>query len=229
MSTPLEAMRTAVRKLAPMEISYAFLGGAIVPLLLDNPRLTEFRPTKDVDAIVQIVTTADYYQLEDCLTKAGFLNLSATGGPVCRWQVEDCIIDLLPTKTEVLGLTARWFPEALETAVLHDLGEGVSAWVITVPYFLATKLDAFRDRGSGDYYASHDLEDIITVIDGNAGIAEEVASTSFAVRSYIAETTAALLADDAFQDALPGHFPSDPAAATRRRIVLNRMMALSQL
>jgi hypothetical protein len=38
--------------------------------------------------------------------------------------------------------------------------------VITAPFFLATKLDAFHGRGKGDHFASRDLEDALSVIDG---------------------------------------------------------------
>ncbi len=38
--------------------------------------------------------------------------------------------------------------------------------VVAAPYFCATKLETFRDRGKGDYLASHDLEDPITVVEG---------------------------------------------------------------
>ena len=36
---------------------------------------------------------------------------------------------------------------------------------------------AFSDRGDGDYYDSHDLEDFITVIDGRDNIVAEVSHT----------------------------------------------------
>jgi hypothetical protein len=32
--------------------------------------------------------------------------------------------------------------------------------------FVATKFEAFHGRGNNDHLASHDLEDIITVVDG---------------------------------------------------------------
>ena len=222
-------MRTVARRLAPVRVPYAFLGGAIVPLLLDNPRLIEFRPTKDVDALVQILTKGAYYKLEEKLTQAGFCSLAAESGPICRWQVNECVVDLMPTTTDVLGLSARWFPEALERAILRDLGDGVAALVVTVAAFLATKLDAFQDRGDDDYYASHDLEDVIVVIDGCSRVAEEVAAASDPMRRYIADSMVAFLSNERFRDALPGHFPNDAVAAGRRRIVLNRMAVLSRL
>ena len=46
MPTPLESMRIVARRLEPLNIPFAFLGGAAVCLLVDHPELTEFRPTK---------------------------------------------------------------------------------------------------------------------------------------------------------------------------------------
>lgn len=41
------------------------------------------------------------------------------------------------------------------------------------PYFCATKLEAFGGRGKNDYLASHDLEDLITVVDGRPELLED--------------------------------------------------------
>ena len=41
---------------------------------------------------------------------------------------------------------------------------------------LCTKLVAFADRGHNDYYGSHDLEDIITLVDGRDSILAECQS-----------------------------------------------------
>jgi hypothetical protein len=56
----------------------------------------------------------------------------------------------------------------------------------TPVYFLATKLEAFLGRGNEDYSGSHDLEDLIAVIDGRTEIVNEVRSASSEVRSFIA-------------------------------------------
>jgi hypothetical protein len=37
--------------------------------------------------------------------------------------------------------------------------------LITAPAFLGTKFEAYSDRGAGDMLASHDLEDIINVLE----------------------------------------------------------------
>ena len=83
--------------------------------------------------------------------------------------------------------------------------------VVTAPYFVATKLEAFSGRGRGDYAGSHDLEDLLTVIDGRAAIVQEIANVA-SLRSYIAEQFLALLKTPAFLDALPGHLLLDPSS-----------------
>ena len=56
--------------------------------------------------------------------------------------------------------------------------------MITAPYFLATKFEAFHGRGNSDYRMSHDLEDIVTVIDGRPELASEVEKTDHAVAGF---------------------------------------------
>ena len=45
---------------------------------------------------------------------------------------------------------------------------------ITPLYFVATKLEAFAGRGRGDYQASHDLEDVLSVLAGLDSLRAEV-------------------------------------------------------
>ena len=47
--------------------------------------------------------------------------------------------------------------------------------VITAPFFLGTKMEAFRGRGNMDFHASHDLEDFVAVIEGRETLLQEIA------------------------------------------------------
>ena len=58
----------------------------------------------------------------------------------------------------------------MEAAATHPLLRDLEIRVVTAPYFIATKIEAFRGRGRGDFLASHDLEDLIFVIDGRSSI-----------------------------------------------------------
>jgi hypothetical protein len=54
----------------------------------------------------------------------------------------------------------------MQAAAVVTISENMKVRAITAPYFLGTKLEAFHGRGHLDYFASHDLEDLIAVVDG---------------------------------------------------------------
>jgi hypothetical protein len=65
------------------------------------------------------------------------------------------------------------------------LPSGTIIKLITAPAFLGTKFEAYSDRGAGDMLASHDLEDIINVLDGRPGLLEEVENAPAELRAYL--------------------------------------------
>jgi hypothetical protein len=229
MPAPLEEMRIVAERLRPLDVPFAFIGGAVMCLLVDHPELTEFRRTKDVDVIVAVVTYAEYAALEERLRHAGFRHDTSEGAPMCRWLVDGCRVDVMPQAPANLGMNTRWFPEVLQLASDTDLGEGCFAKVVTPPLFLATKLDAFNDRGKGDYYASHDLEDIVTLVDGRAAIIQEVAAITVGIRRFVASEFAKILRHPDFPETLPGHMPAMLGASQRIPILLQRFEAISAL
>ena len=98
--------------------------------------------------------------------------------------------------------------------------------MVTAPYFFATKLAAFESRGGGDYLASHDLEDVIAVLDGRPEITEEIAGADQVLRNHLAQRFAELLRDPDFESALPGHLPGDTASQARVPLILARISAI---
>jgi|SRR5947209_3912784 len=229
MPTPLESMRIVAQRLQPLDVSFAFLGGAAVCLLVDHPEVTEFRPTKDVDIIVQASTYGEFSALEQRLRASGFQHDTSEGAPICRWIVEGCRLDIMPIDSRPLGMNSRWFPEALRLSTAASLGEGCTAKVVAPALFLATKLDAFKDRARGDYYASHDLEDIITVVDGRASIADDVASGPSRVRAFVAASFADMLGHPDFLDAFPGHLSGISGSRQRAPLVMARFRTIAAL
>jgi hypothetical protein len=101
--------------------------------------------------------------------------------------------------------------------------------MITAPYFLATKLEAFSDGRRGDIFASHDIEDIVAVIDGRMTIVDEVLSAPSSVADYLRDAFRRLFADRDFADAVAGHLPGDSASQARLPLVLARVRAIAQL
>jgi len=132
----------------------------------------------------------------------------------------------MPVAERVLGFSNRWYPTAIDTAeTFHIAGHDVR--VVTPSLFIATKLEAFHGRGGHDVFASHDLEDIIAVVDGRPEIVSDVTAASTDVRGYIGTEIQALLDDPDFIEALGGFLLPDAASQRRRSLLQRRLAALS--
>lgn len=202
-----------------------FVGGCAVDLLITDPAGPMARPTRDVDAIVATTTRAQYYGVADRLRGRGFAEDSG-GEVICRWHHAETglQLDLMPTDPTVLGFSNPWYGHAMASGQPHTLEPGTSIRLISAPAFIATKLAAFRDRGRSDWLASHDLEDILVVVDGRDSLVEELALADEAVRDYVAQQLTELLAEPGFVDSLPGLIEED----SRDGIVLGRLEELAR-
>lgn len=229
MRTSLEELRLVATRLRPLNVQFAFIGGAVLILLVDDPGLSQVRHTKDVDVVVAILSYKKYAVLEERLRQAGFQHDTSEGAPICRWIVDGCVVDIMPADSSVFGMNAKWLPDVLSCSEEHDLGEGCTARVVSPAVFVATKLSAFRDRGKGDYLLSRDLEDIVTVVDGRATIIEDVKAAPITVRDFIASELLTMVKDPDFQDALPGHLPGLHGSLKRLPLVKQRFKTLAGL
>jgi len=166
-------------------------------------------------------------RIEQELSRRGFR--PDPDGPVCRWRCEGLLLDVMPADRSVLGFGNRWFGEAVRTAAERTLSSGAAIRLIRAPEFLATKLEAFGDRGrSGrDIHGSHDLEDVIGVVDGRASITEEARAASEALRRYLAREVHELLSTPGFEDAVVGHLPQDAASRARAPAVVRRLREIA--
>ncbi|HOX07539.1 MAG TPA: hypothetical protein PK280_14150 [Planctomycetota bacterium] len=224
----LDLLVRAARALGPLRDRVAFLGGATTVLLLTDPAAPAVRSTLDVDVIADVSGRTQYYQLEEELRSLGFRQEPRAGEPICRWHLDDLVLDVIPTAPEILGFSNRWYAEALRSATRRTVGAGLEIRLVTAPHFLATKLEALQGRGAGDFLASHDLEDIVTLVDGREELAAELCGASAALRAYVRETLGALLGNSRFVEALPGHLPPDEASQRRGPLVLARLRAMAQ-
>ncbi len=89
------------------------------------------------------------------------------------------------------------------------LAGGKSIRVITAPFFLGTTMEAFRGRGKLDFQASHDLEDLVAVVEGRETLLQEIAASTLSLRRILADAAKILLAESRFLDVLPGFVLAD--------------------
>jgi len=219
----IELINTVAKRLGPLRDRVVFLGGAATGLLITDTAAPDVRPTLDVDVIVEISSRIDYYKLEESLRSLGFKPDQEEGAPICRWVIERIKVDVMPTDEKILGFSNRWYKPAIKDAREIELQGGMKINMVTAPYFLATKIEAFYGRGNGDYVASHDMEDIIALLDGRPEVIDEIMSSPSELRNYLAETFQAFLKNYKFLESLPGHLPPDPASQGRVPIVRARL------
>lgn len=222
----LDILMLAVEKLGELCDEMVFLGGSATGLLITDSAAPPVRETKDIDVIVEVTTKAEYYKLTEKLRELGFKEDQSDGAPLCRWMMEGVILDVMPTDSKILGFSNIWYPIAMKEAIGFDLPNGKEIKIVTAPYFLATKLEAFDGRGNGDYLLSHDLEDLISVVDGRPEIIEEVRQSKEDVKSYLSEKFNVLLGDLRFVEALPGKVPGDESNQSRIPIIMERLILL---
>jgi predicted nucleotidyltransferase len=206
-----------------------FVGGCATGLFITDPAMPEVRATQDVDVIVEVASRRQYYSLEEELRAREFKQDMGEGAPLCRWLVDGIKVDVMPTQEDILGFSNYWYLPAIKHAENIDLEKRLTIQLVSPPYFLATKIEAFKGRGGGDYMASHDIEDIITVLDGRPEIISEIRSSSEELQTFLAGTFRRLLTQEGFRDALPGHLPPDRASQARLPRLIKRLEDISEI
>jgi predicted nucleotidyltransferase len=222
----LIAAADALRTLLP---ELVFVGGCLTGLLITDEAAGEPRGTIDVDAIAEITSYAQYAEFGDRLRSLGFSEDTREGAPVCRWVRGAMIVDVMPLDQEILGFSNRWYKAAMGASVTKNLRDDLAIRMVTAPYFVTTKLEAFKGRGRGDFLGSHDLEDVVSVVDGRETLSAEVRAAGAELSEYVRREIANLLANPSFIDALPGFLLPDSASQSRVGIVLARMQNLASI
>jgi predicted nucleotidyltransferase len=226
----LAMVRHVAERLGELRDSVVFVGGAVMDLLITDPAAPPARPTKDVDVIVEVVSLREYHKLGGRLRSLGFQEDSQTeGAPLCRWVIDGIKVDTMPVRGQVLGFSSEYYSAAVETAASREIAEGITIRLISAPCFLATKLEAFKDRGHDDFMGSPDMEDVIAVLDGRPEVIDEIRDSPLPVRDFLVRAFAALLKDDRFLDSLSGHLESVGENPERVSIFLERVRAIASL
>ncbi len=178
-------IRAVARALAGLSGKSVFVGGATISLYPDKP-IGDVRPTDDVDVIMEILNYAERAALEEKLRSHGFSH-DVESGIVCRYRIQGIVVDILPTNDASIGFSNLWYPQGFEKAMLYDIDEWNKIYILTAPYFIATKLEAHKSRGEGDGRTSQDFEDIIFILENRSSIWKEMSEADEALRKYLKE------------------------------------------
>lgn len=225
----LDKIELIAHALGPLREKLLFVGGCAVDLLITDKAAAPARITYDVDLVAEVAGLVAYHELEKEFSALGFKRDIAMDGPICRWLYRELEIDLMPTDSKILGFANRWYPLALETAQRVELPSGKSINLISAPLFLATKFEAFADRGRSDWLGSHDLEDIINVLDGRPEIVDEIKASKSDVRDALISQFKLLIDTPAFNSALPGLIFPDEYLEVRLGMLEQRIKTIADI
>jgi predicted nucleotidyltransferase len=229
MSLRGEAHRAAIRSVLDAfgqdSLPFVFVGGCTLGLYARSTG-APLRATKDVDCISTLSPwVLQEKKLADMCSRGV---LSPDAEMQCRYRIRgtDIDVDVLSPEGFNVGGVNPWFARAAEAARPFDVGAARTVMAVTPPYFLATKLVAFEDRGP-DAQSSKDVEDIVTLaVEVDALVAQIDAE---GMRADIAELwTRALkkygLANDDVPDLVEWHL--DSREAEHRVRVVDALTAL---
>jgi len=198
--------------LGDLQDKVVFVGGATVSLYADRQAI-EVRPTMDVDILVEVGTLLDFSIVEEQLRQKGFKN-DTTASFMSRYLLDDIIIDIMPTYPEILGFANKWYDGGLATATEYKIDEQCTVKIFTAPYFIASKLEAFKNRGNNDGRLSDDFEDIIFVLENRRTIWTEMNETDDVLRNYLKAFFAELAIHPDIEEWIASHssFRSSPGS-----------------
>lgn len=201
-----------------------FVGGAATTLyLLDEATKSEssVRPTDDVDCVIEVASRTEYAKLEKKIRSLGFKHFTSTGAPLCRWTYSGVIVDIMPTDPKILGFSNKWYKSGMDKSILFTLPSTLNIRIFTVPYFLASKLEAFKGRGKGDFLLSRDFEDIITLIDSRTDIRADLFNAPVDIKTYFRSEFQTLERSEDFLQGISAHLPPERKNAEGSRRILD--------
>jgi hypothetical protein len=222
-----DLLEVAARALGPMCDRVVFLGGATISLWLTDPAARPPRVTVDVDVVAEVVTLGSYERFQQDLRDRGFAEDSESG-VICRWNHGDTglILDAVPLESLLAGFEGKWHRPGVANAERRELPSGVAIRAVPPPFLLATKLQAFADRGGDDCLASRDFEDIVLLVDGRSELVGELRDGPSEV-AYVSEELSRVLALSTSEYGIEGALPGPGAAERAATVTLPRLRALA--
>lgn len=172
-----ERIRQISKALEELNADVVFVGGAVVQLYSSDDAALNPMTTYDVDCVVDITTYRQYRSFEKKLYAKHFTNDLSEGAPICRYLFNGEKVDFMPKIDTGIGQSNRWYVKGLEYRQAYQLDSSTTIFLMPVPYYLASKLEALHSRGGSDFRGEKDFEDIVFVLNTCSYLIDEVRAT----------------------------------------------------
>lgn len=227
MNKNIQMIEIAVQGLKHLADQVVFTGGATVSLYIDDTGAPEPRPTYDVDCVIEVTGLSNFYEFEKSLNELGFTPPEEKDAPICRWVFNKIKVDFIPTDGNILGFSNEWHKKGVLEAIDYKTSENLSIKIFPTPIFIASKIEAFKHRGQQDYRTSHDIEDVITVLNGCSKILDEITISDSSTRNYLKSEFGKLLSQPYPSEIIYSHLPAnDKGRVDYIENIINKILML---
>jgi predicted nucleotidyltransferase len=188
-----------------------FVGGATISLYLEHLG-PEVRPTNDIDVVIELWNYTSFAALEKKLRSIGFVH-DRDAKITCRYIYQGITVDIMPTDEKILGFSNKWYPDGYKNAVDYQIDDQHWVKIFSPPYFLATKFEAFINRGKNDGRTSEDFEDIVFILEHRRSVWQEMEESDSVIKDYLRNTFNQLLLNKNFEEWIDSNieFTSPPS------------------
>lgn len=198
-----------------------FVGGAVISLYTNDPAADEIRPTQDVDMTLNIINLSHWEKVQRQLGQLGF-HPDPFGHAICSYKYKDIPVDIMSIEDGPLGPTNRWYKIGFENLWTTTV-KNQEIRLLSPACYLASKFEAFNNRGT-DLRTSHDMEDIIYVLDNRTNIVEEIKKDDNRISSFIKEQLQKIIGQGLLEEALVAHI--HPIMLTERLPIVKEKISL---
>lgn len=219
----LAVVESVALALEELKNEVVFVGGAVVSIYVTDEGADQPRPTKDIDITVQVSSYSQMENLREKLASKGIFP-SPESTVMYRYKYDDIQIDFIPWDATPLGPTNSWLKPGFDHAESVTVGK-TEIKVLTVPYFLASKWEAYRSRGS-DPRTSHDFEDIIYVLDNNLNVVDSIQSADEGVKRELCKMANGILSMASMEECIECHI-NPYTAEERKNIVVDKVKMIA--
>lgn len=188
--------------LQDLKSQMVFVGGAVVSLYTDDPAADEIRPTKDIDMTLNVINFGHWNQTQEKLAELGFYP-DPFGQAICSYKYKNIPVDIMAAADGPLGPSNSWYKVGFQNLWTAKAKDQVIK-ILSAPCYLATKFEAFQNRGK-DYRTSHDIEDIIYIIDNRTTIVQETLQCEGIIHDFIKEQFTEIIEKGMLDEVLVAH------------------------
>jgi predicted nucleotidyltransferase len=220
-------IRRIARALGELNEQVVYVGGAVVTLYINDPAADEVRPTKDIDISMCLATLGELEAMRERLITKGFIQ-TAADDVICRFRFDDILVDVMNTKALGWAPANPWFAPGFTIKNLVDV-EGETIQILPLPYFLASKFEAYLNRGQNEPRTSHDFEDVVYILDNRTNLVEELLSSPNDVRPFLKTEFEKILQDNVKKEAIAANLFYEGRTERTKKILKNLQELVNNL